>query len=176
MITNIEDVEKTIARILTEQSDLEKNRILNAHTSLGVDLSKVIQDTVELSYDVKDSVIIFEVDINTDDVISITENENGKGIRSSVSAEVTLESYGELSDLLMIQLKAKLESEEIRNDLLNNGIYLVDVSKVESVHEFMNEIYWPRADMTFQILYELYVEKNDEYTSWENIRKLSVQK
>lgn len=160
-ITNFHSVEKIIGDTLLQQSELEQGRIINGLSTRGVSLSKFITDNVLLSYDVLDSVIIFEITTADNNDINFTERDNNN-IREGCMYEVKVIAYGNDSINLIKKLKARFESARVRNDLLQQGIYLIESSSSISVNDFINETIYPRTDWSFTIAYETEISLLDD--------------
>lgn len=161
MIKSIKEVDKIIGDMLVKQSELQRGSIVNGCSIRGVDLSKFVTEKVKLSYDLSDSVIIFEVKTNNNDDIDFTEVEKDV-VRESLSLEVSVIIYGNQSLALAKVLKARFESEKVRNDLLDKEVYLSSVNEITSMNEFINETIWPRADFNMDIACEIQVSQIDE--------------
>ena len=58
-------------------------------------------------------------------------------------------------------LKARFESEKVREDLLDSGIHLMQVTNIDTLNEFMNEVIWHRASFDLNIAYEISVNQID---------------
>ena len=175
-ITNLHDIDKIIGNMLVKQSELDKSRIANAITPRGVDLAKFITDKVKLSYDLHDVVIIFEVVSTESDGINFTEIEkDSSNIRENAAFEVKITIYGNEAIRTAKILKARFESEKVRTDLLNDGLYLIDTTYVQSINEYVNETMWPRADWSFRIACEMNITQVDDMHDIDNIDELNVE-
>lgn len=161
MIKSIKEVDKIIGDMLVKQSGLQRGNIVNGCSIRGVDLSKFVTEKVKLSYDLSDSVIIFETKTSNNDDIDFTETENDV-VRESLFLEVSVIIYGNQSLALAKTLKARFESEKVRNDLLDKEVYLSSVNEITSMNEFINETIWPRADFSMSIACEIQVSQIDE--------------
>lgn len=161
MIKSIKEVDKIIGDMLVKQSELQRGSIVNGCSIRGVDLSKFVTEKVKLSYDLSDSVIIFETKTSNNDDIDFTETEKDV-VRESLSLEVSVIIYGNQSLALAKVLKARFESEKVRNDLLDKEVYLSSVNEITFMNEFINETIWPRADFSMSIACEIQVSQIDE--------------
>lgn len=172
MITNLHEIEKVIAAILVQQSELENDRIINGLSIRGPELSKYIQDKILHSYNINDSVIIFELIMDYDNTLNITEYDE-KNIRSNIAAKIELTIYGNESINLANILKARLESEKVRNILLENEIYLSTISNISSLNEYENDTMWLRTNMTLNVIVELQVNEITKSDEIEDIGTLN---
>jgi len=177
-ITNLHDIEKIVGNMLVKQSQLDKSRIANAITPRGVDLSKFVTEKVKLSYDLKDVVIIFELLATEVKSINFTEAEKDdedSNIRENTAFEVKLTIYGNEALGMAKILKARIESEKVRTDLLDKGLYLIDVQQIESINEYLNETMWPRADFSFRIACEMSIAQVDDMPEITNVDDLDIE-
>ena len=159
MITDISNIDKIIGNMIVKQSNLSRENILNGRSVRGIDLAKFIADKILSSYELTDSVIIFTT--NASNAINVTEVQKDESIYEAMSFEVQFTIYGNQSLYLAKILKARFESEKVRNDLLEQGIYVIDIDSIQSMNEFMNETVWSRADMTLNIGCEMKVTQID---------------
>lgn len=177
-ITNLHDIEKIVGNMLVKQSQLDRSRIANAITPRGVDLSKFVTENVKLSYDLHDVVIIFEVIATDVEGINFTEaetdNENSN-IRENAAFQVRLTIYGNEALGMSKILKARIESEKVRMDLLDKGLYVIDVQQIESINEYLNETMWPRADFSFRIACEMSIAQVDDMPEIADVDDLYIE-
>lgn len=173
-ISSIHQLEKTIGDMLLKQTELKRSRIVNGLSIRGADLSKFITDNVSLSYDVSDVALIFEISAMNEDSINITEAEDDS-IREDACFEVSLTCYGNESLLKMKQLKARLESDKVRYDLSEEGVYFIDASSIIQINDFLNETIYPRTSMTFRIACELQVSLVDDFNEIEAKPDIAIE-
>lgn len=161
MIENMQDIDKVIGNILLKQSGLNRQNIVNGLSVRGSELSKFITETVKQSYDLTDVVIIFERMALDEGNTNIGETESDDSIRESIAEKISINIYGNQSFAMAKTLKARFESEKVREDLLNSGIHLMQVTNVDTLNEFMNEMLWHRASFDLEIAYEISVNQID---------------
>ena len=152
MIENMQDIDKIIGNMLLKQSGLNRQNIVNGLSVRGPELSKFITETVKQSYDLTDVVIIFERMALDEGNTNIDETESDDSIRESIAEKISINIYGNQSFAMAKTLKARFESEKVREDLLNSGIHLM---------QFMNEMLWHRASFDLEIAYEISVNQID---------------
>lgn len=155
--------------LLTTQSELDGSRVINADSIRGPELSKLIDEKVYLSYNLKDSVIIF--DISERDGVDITMEDEDGNIIKETPLECSVTIYGNGSLTLANKLKARLESAEVRVYLLENDLFLESVSVSPSIKEFINNTIWIRNDLTINLVTESKFNKiliEEEMESAEN--------
>lgn len=161
MIENMQDIDKIIGNMLLKQSGLNRQNIVNGLSVRGPELSKFITETVKQSYDLTDVVIIFERMALDESNTNIDETESDDSIRESIAEKISINIYGNQSFAMAKTLKARFESEKVREDLLNSGIHLMQVTNVDTLNEFMNEMLWHRASFDLEIAYEISVNQID---------------
>lgn len=169
MIEHIVDIDKIIGNMLVKQSTLARDNILNVDSIRGVDLSKFITDKVKLSYDLSDLVILFEVKGVDNENVNVSETMSNDLILESSSFEIQLTIYGNQSLHLAKILKARIESEKVRNDLLAEGLYLINIESIQSFNEFMNETVWPRADIILNVACEMQINQVDTMNEVDDV-------
>lgn len=174
-LKDLRELEKILSSMLVKQSGLENSRIINALSIRGPELSKLIQETVELSYDLSDTVVIFEINLEENENINFTE-KNDTNIREDVYAKVDLTIYGNQSTLLGKQLKARFETEKCRYDLQNQGVILMKVGSITSLNEFINNTVWPRCDLEIYVGCEIECKEIDTFNDFEKINTMTINK
>lgn len=175
MIKDIKNINKIVGNMLVRQSGLDRSRIINGHSVRGVNLSKFVTDNVKLSYNLSDSVIIFEIDPANNDDVNITEESESGNIRQFVYVEVKVIIYGQEASILAKTLKARIESEEVRNDLLLQEVYMSKVKDIVVVNDFINETIWPRADFSINLAYEIEITKIDSFEDMTQTQNIITQ-
>ena len=155
-ISSFHDIEKVVGEALLKQSQLDRAHILNGLSVRGVNLAKYITDTVSLSYDLNDCVLIFEVVPVENDNINVTEEIEDDMILQYIYNEVKVVIYGNESYNLATLLKSRLESEKNQYDMFIKGVSLLKSSVCTSITEFINETIYPRADFSFYVVSELH--------------------
>lgn len=165
-LADVEQIDSIIATALTKQSGLENERIINAHSIRGPELSKAISDTVQLSYELEDVAIIFEVQATSD--LSITE-EDEDGLLSFNSAKIDITIYGNESFQMATMLKARLESEKSKYDLLEEGLHLNTVGSLSEISEILNNTVWPRVSFDINVDFCLLVSKIDDFADFKDV-------
>lgn len=168
-ITDLNEINKYIRQTLIAQSELDGSHILNALSAGGQDLIKDIGDSIYISYERKDCVILFELmDNNSSTNLTMSEIDNSISSFSSYKVHITI--YGNASMMMAQVLKARLESEKVRNDLYVKGIYLENVTNAISLNDFINETLWHRTDFDIEISCLLKVEPISNFDNFEEVQ------
>lgn len=150
-ITDTLELEKIIGEVLEQQSNLPSERILNAISVRGQNLSKLIENDVYMSYNLSDLVIIFEVIFNPNSTDNVSMEEEDESITVYSAFYVKILIYGNKSANVANKLKGRLLSRKVRDDLHEKGIHIERVSNPESMTEILNETFWIRNDLTMEI-------------------------
>lgn len=150
-ITNPLEIEKIIRNEIIKQSGLDSSNVLNGISIRGQDLIKSIGDNIFVSYDAKDSVIIFEVVFNPSSSNNVSMTEEDESITVYASYNVNIIIYGNQSNYIANLLKSRLLTSQSRNNLQYQGIYLADISNIEPMNEFINDSLWVRNNLTLNI-------------------------
>ena len=174
MITNLRELEKIVGNIIYKESGLTKDRIINAMSVRGPQLSKLITDKVKLSYDLNDVAIIFEITNRNNDDVNFSEEINEDEIRNNLALKVSIICYGNASNNVVNILRARLLSERVRLEFLENDVYIAEVSSATSLNEFINETVWPRTDFTINIDVEMLVKKTIADEPIDKVKSMDV--
>ncbi len=145
------ELEKIIGEVLEQQSDLPSERVLNAISVRGQNLSKLIEKDVYISYDLSDLIIIFEVIFNPNSTDNVSMEEEDEIITVYSAFYVKILIYGNKSANVANKLKGRLLSRKVRDDLHTKGIHIERVSNSENMTEILNETFWVRNDLTMEI-------------------------
>lgn len=172
MIPILEDVmliDKYIRQELIQQSGLIGERVLNAISVRGQDLSKLVDEKIYMSYNLYDCFIIFEVVIDSDSTDNVSMTEEDESITDYSVFNVKVMIYGNKSNILSHRIKSRLLTEEIRQNLYEKGIHLIEISSIESVNDFINNTIWPRTDFDIKVGCRLNFEKIISYEQFDSI-------
>lgn len=145
-----EDIIKNLRKILSKQAEIDIDRILNAFSIRGPELTKILNGEEEMSYDATDCFIIFELneDVNESNV-AIVNNDNT--IDYNANYTFLMKIYGNSSYYISQKICTRFKTEQVVNELHDLGIYLKGISNPSSVNEFINDTMWLRKDITFNL-------------------------
>ena len=109
-VADLHEINKIIRSQLIEQTDLPGDNIINSLDTYGPELIKYLED-MDLygSYDLKDTVILFEITSDPSRLNITTDEENDK-IYAFSSYTVHLMIYGENSNAMVYIIKSRFES------------------------------------------------------------------
>lgn len=145
------EIDRIIRNILIEQSELESNRVLNATSVRGQDLSKLFKDKIYKSYELDDLVILFETVFRPNSNNNVVMEEEDTTITNYSAYYVKVLVYGNKSPYLINKLRSRLLSSTVSDKLYDSGILLEKVSNPEPMREWINETLWIRNDFTLEI-------------------------
>jgi len=133
---------------LITQSELDNTKVLNSNSVRGVDLAKLIANTNNqyTSIETTDVVLLFEF-LKHDDTNNMSYTDEKDKVNTYSSYKVHIIIYGNTSDYVAHKLKSRLLTSKVIQDLYDKGIYLKEVSPIETDNEFINNTYWNRTDL-----------------------------
>lgn len=175
-VADLHEINKIIRSQLIEQTDLPGDNIINSLDTYGPELIKYLED-MDLygSYDLKDTVILFEITSDPSRLNITTDEENDK-IYAFSSYTVHLMIYGENSNAMVYIIKSRFESEEVRDILYRKGIHLTDIDLIGDINDFINNRIWLRSDMNINIEVRYEIEKKSKLENIENLKNINVIK
>lgn len=143
-----EQVVKTLAAFLDENSGLSTERILNADSIRGTELAEMISSTQSYSPTAKNSFLLFELIENQNQEMNfLTSGSTSESMMSIQAYDFHLMVYGNSSptDAQKISLLFKQEDNAI--DLREKGIFINGVAPIEAINEFVNNTLYLRRDI-----------------------------
>lgn len=149
--TTYMDMIKSVRAALIKQSELNSNRIMNAITVTGADLSKITSSTSSTSFALSDTFMVFECIANSDFYGTTERDKLGKQFENVMSFDFNIKIYGSGSPAMYQQLLSRFRSEEACSELRKLGVYVYGVSNCQMVNEFINKLLWQRCDFTLKV-------------------------
>lgn len=148
-ISETKEIEKIIRQQLIAQSELSSDRVLNGLNDFGEDLDKEVENDIFDAIDAENNTMLFELQLRrSSSDISFTENDDTS---KYVSFAVHCVIYGDDSNDIGIKTCARFETENIRLELIDKGVYIEDISEMTSINEFKNGVLWKRVDFFINI-------------------------
>ena len=152
MITSI-DYDTLIIRVreqLIEQTGISGDRILNAASVRGADLTEILNNTDVLSIKLTDVFMTFDVveQENEDNVIIPEEDDT---MTALATYNFILKIYGNMCHMCAQQIRALFKTSEVATTLRNAGVYIKGIEFPIDQKEFINNTLWPRCDLTLQL-------------------------
>lgn len=147
---------KEMRSIIIELSGIDQTRVFNAASVRGPDLLKVLDDTNLMSFDLKDTFIVFEVLTGSEENYYTYDNDDN--LISFNNLRMNLKIYGNFSYDLARGLLLRLNNITIFERLKSLGIIINDISFPTIINEFINNTVWPRSDMQISIMCSATVE------------------
>lgn len=130
---------------------LDGNYVINGDSVYGPTAYKMTSDIIGKSPSLSDTFIIFEFKEIENDSYGITFDDDNNGY-SLVPYGLFLKIYGDNAHEVAAQLQAGLKFSGTVEALYNQGIKYIDLSKIQSVNEFINGVRWPRCDLELDVL------------------------
>lgn len=174
-ITSTNEINKILRNELIIQSELDPSQIRNSLSVNGETLQKEIEKQIYESIDHNDTLILFELQTR-DSVNDISLTTNDDNILYYKSYNFKLVLYGNDSIDTGNKITARFRSENVRNKLYDQGIYLESISNPITINEFINDTIWFRTDINIYIscAYNILpISKNDDI---ENVSDLIILK
>lgn len=162
------DIDKFIRNVLSTQSELALNYVLNGISLNGQDLRKVVANSDNKIWDSfthTDTFIVFEKEKDDNSRNNMSETRiksNSEKIDKIVSYKIKVYIYGDNSDLIRNKLVSRLLSQVVKVSLLDKGIHIIKIDNENTINEFVNNIMWIRND------FDLYVSVNYEFSPVTN--------
>ena len=177
-IQNLDVLTETIRNMLISQSELSPDRVLNSLSLTGTDLDKLLEDSIYTSITQNDTTLLFElssVNVSNNNVsMESGDKYNSKYLACSpfticgpntivgsfvIDYSITyykmyqlhLILYGLSSSEVAMKLVARLRSEAVRHNLYADGLYVEDITDIQTFNEFKNNLMWLRNDITINI-------------------------
>ena len=172
-INNTDLLNKILYNELLTQSELPKKRVLNAITDYGVDLQKQISPLVFESLDKTDCVVLFQLfGRSSTNNKSMTEDDDS--ITYYKSYELKLILYGNDGTDYANKIVARFRTENCRNNLLSQGVYLEQITYPETINEFINGSMWIRNDVSIYIGCKFTFNQINNVNKFEEISNLKI--
>ena len=174
-IQNLNYLDKIFGDMILNLSELKREQIKNALSVRGADLNKIISENkknVSIPIDLSDIIIIFEIS-NRNSLNNVSMIEKDDTITNYCSFNIKIIIYGNYSKTLSQILKAKFESEIIKQKMYESGIFLEKVLDINSVNEFINETVWIRNDINIEFSCRMSIKQSDKFNHFENINENS---
>ena len=163
-----ENIIKFLRNEIIKQSQLPSDRVLNALSIRGTNLTKVLNEIIEESYEVDDSFILFElvyVDNGNNVVIP-----NDEYMTSISNFNFNLHIYGNNSYMVAQKIWTGLRNENAALNLVEQGIHVNGVTFPQTINEFINNTLWIRHDLTikFEVKFDIPNVTKTEYAKIPN--------
>ena len=145
-----EDIIRVIRRNLINYLGIDNNRVLNADSVRGTDLTKIINDSESTSYNLNDLFIVFRLKEDDSEKYVILKEEDGT--MSSISSfEWIMNIYGNACHSFSQSLLTLFKEENFLNSIRENGVYIKEVKAPRFMNEFINNTMWARCDISITI-------------------------
>ncbi len=169
--TKVDDINKVLRKYLISQSELPSKQVLNALSTYGENLSKILNN-ISTSYKTSEAVMLFELsNRNSDSDVSFNENNNITYIKSY---ELNITIYGKDGADIANKTIARLRTERIRRLLYDEGIYIENIDEPGSFNEFKNNVLWPRNDFSINLSCEFSYSQVEQDKDIESISDLKI--
>lgn len=149
-ITSIKELEKIVRKYLISQSELKGKFVRNALSTYGETLDKLLYKQTFDTITPCDELMLFELKTHKSSSTKSMTEVNGD-ITSYKSYTIHVIIYGENAADVASKTIARLRTEIIRDSLLNEGVYIEEVTDDDSINEYINNVMWRRHDFDVNI-------------------------
>lgn len=181
--TNVIELNKVLRNCLITQSQMNEKMVLNSLSLYGTELDKLLislsRDQRYTSIEQNDALLLFElISRESSGDISITENEENPyhNITYNKAFKLKIIIYGDAGSDIALKTIARLRTEEVRNNLYEQGVYLEKVSDPFILNEYKNETMWLRNDFEMDIAVQFKIVPILTDHEFTNISELNLIK
>lgn len=176
-LNNADEVVLVLRQLLIKHSELPENCVLNGETHQGAKLGKVVNVYDEheqlisseiIPFSTSDTFIVF--DIGEDNEKSRTQIRTDDKIDCFTYYRINCCVYGDNAATVSQKLRARLTTQKARTEAENNGVHIESFEPVESMNEYINNIYWQRKNI------ELVLSCRLEFTQVEIDENMTTMK
>ena len=136
---------------IIRQTGLPSEFVLNSHSVYGPDLLKTINQTIEVSPEIKNGFIVFE--------FREIESEDYGATQSSETSMETLAAYGFFCRIYgdnchyyAQKILSVFKYPDTVVKLRQSGCHITSVHAIGSINEFINNVLWPRCDIEIDMI------------------------
>lgn len=150
--TTYKETVKKLLEILETYSGIDTNRIFNALSVRGTDISVIIsenEDPISLSPNLSESFVLFELIEDPTGENYITPN--GDKMDTIQTYIFHLLIYGNQSVMDSHKISTIFKTPNIALELRNSGIFIKGVSSIEPNDEFINDTLYLRRDLDISL-------------------------
>ena len=173
--TTYKEMIKNVRAALIRQSELDGNRIMNAITTTGADLSKITSSTSSTSFTLSDTFMVFECVTNNELYGSTKKDRYGQQFENVMSFDFNIKIYGSGSPAMYQTLLSRFRSEEVCEALRDLGVYIYGVTECVMVNEFINKLLWQRCDFTLKVQITTVVNNLETVSNAANLGNIAIE-
>ena len=163
--SNIDELNRIIRTSLIEQSKLDSNRVVNGVSVHGQELLEKLNKYAYKSYEPTDAFIVFELS-SRDSSNSFSQTSEDNTVSYYMSYGIHVIVYGNGSPTLSNIICARFRTEEVRDNLQYQGIYIESIENPRIGNDFVNSSLYMRCDFFINISCQMsisQVSKEDEF-------------
>lgn len=167
-----DEIVSIIYQNLIKCTNLDCTNIRNIDGLQGASLTHLISSVKYDSIHIKDSFIIFEL-VEDSDQFYISKTASGNEMVSSYN--LYLKCYGNPSHTLIKQFLCRFKTDDNLIDLNHQGIYISSIDSPSNHKEFINNILWPRCDITIKLTTRYEIDNTDNNYFDTNLKLISIK-
>ena len=174
---NVKELEKILRESLITQSELLPERVLNSLSLYGTQLDKKLSETRYGSIEQSDCLTLFELtsrDSTSDVSMTDKEDNDDNNITYYKAFRLRVIMYGDDSSDIALKIVARFRTEEIRNHLYEQGVYLERIGDPFILNEYKNETMWLRNDIEIDIAVKFKIAPITTDSDFNNISELNI--
>jgi len=169
-----DDVTLVIVQMLKEQTGLSSEYILNGETHQGADLGFYdnISKTI-VPFSTSDTFIVFDQTEDTEK--SRTQVLDDDSIDCFTYYRYNLIIYGDQAGTISQKLRARLTTAKVRRSLEANGVHIETFEPINSMNEYINNVYWQRKAIEIVVSCRLNFEQASVDNSMQTFGNLQIE-
>lgn len=172
-LSSVKELNKILREVLVSQSQLSQSKVLNALSIHGEDLDELFEEQIYTSIERYEVMILFELQSrrNTSDV-SMTNDDGTITLDRSFALRVVI--YGNDSSDVANLLVARLRTENIRNFLHEQGVYLEKINEPDILNEYKNNTMWLRNDIEIDIISKFNITQTELESEFSQLALMKI--
>ena len=174
-ISKVKELEKILRSEIITQSELDEKRVANSLSIYGETLDKLLNNSIADSYEKTDSVILFELS-NRDNPSDISYTDTEENIIYNKSYRLNLIIYGDSSPDIANKITMRFRTENVRDNLFNEGVYIEEVTDPSSFNEFINDVMWLRTDLSILLTATFKLSQINKSEEFKELSDLKIIK
>lgn len=171
MITHVEQLITILRPIISQNSEIMLNDIINSDSIHGAELTKIVNGE-KIPYATNENIIVF--DFYETQGVNIIETDENDVVHAINSYAMHLVIYGDKARTIALTLKARLLSPTMIQRLARQGISISSISPIESSTENINTAIYIRRDMTINFISSIEISQVDVDYDVEGLKEVNA--
>jgi hypothetical protein len=171
MITHVEQIIKILRPVISQNSGILLDDIINSDSIHGAELTKIV-DGEKVPYSTTDNIIVF--DFYETNGVDIIETDEDDVVHTVNSYAMHLVIYGDKARTVALTLKARLLSPTMIQRLARQGVSISSISQISSTTENINTAIYIRRDMTINFISHITISQVDVDYDVEELQEVNA--